>query len=195
MPTKTIDEPTSMAAIPAGLGFTTALALSENEQLEVEILDAKPSLIRALKKTIGAKLTDEEFLLFCAWCASKRIDPISQAYVFKSSNESAPAMGLRIDGMRALAMRTGDYLSREVSEIVEKDRDGKEVVIGARCTIVRKGMEKPVVEEAYFEEYRRKGIGWDQFPGTMIRKVAESKALRAAFPDALSGVYEPAEME
>ena len=53
----------------------------------------------------------------------------------------------------------------------------------------------PVVEEAYFQEYLKKGVGWDQYPETMIRKVAESKALRAAFPDALGGIYEPAEIQ
>jgi len=151
-----------------------------------------PAQVRVLLATIGKtkKLSIEQVQLYLTICARKHVDPFSDAYVFPDGD--GIAFGLRIDGMRALALRTGELVSRTVEEIMAPD--GK-TVMGARCTVERKGLSKPVVEEAYFEEYRRKGTGWDQFPGTMIRKVAEAKALRAAFADALSGVHEPAEME
>ena len=94
-------------------------------------------------------------------------------------------------------MRTGDYIRREVELFVVPEGDRKGEIYGAVARIWRKGMDAPVVEEALFSEYRapNKGFGWNQYPETMIRKVAESKALRAAFPDALSGVYEPSEID
>jgi RecT family len=128
-------------------------------------------------------------------CARKGIDPFTQAYAFPQE-DGGLAFGLRIDGMRALAMRTGEYLSREVETLLSPpDTEGRKTLIGAKCTVSRKGMTTPVVEEAYMAEYAQAGRGWQKYPETMIRKVAESKALRAAFPDALSGIYEPAEME
>ena len=48
-------------------------------------------------------------------------------------------------------------------------------IVGARATIQRKGMEKPVVEEAYLQEYDTGQFLWGTHKETMIRKVAESK--------------------
>ena len=175
--------------------LATALAekaIPEDVQLAVDVSGLSPALVRTLQRTVCAKLSADQLLLYLAICQRKDVDPFSGAYAFPNP-DGGLAFGLRIDGMRALAMRTGDYLSRKVEEIADPKDPGK--IIGARCTIARKGMVSEVIEEAYFSEYDRGGMGWKQFPITMIRKVAESKALRAAFPDALGGVYEPSEME
>ena len=181
-------------------GAATALAVGlagQKEQGDIELAVqaanniVTPAQVRVLLATVGKvkRLSIEQVQLFLTICARKGVDPFTEAYVFPEGE--GIAFGLRIDGMRALAMRTGQYLSRKVDSIVNEDGD----VVGARCTVERKGLTAPIVEEAYFGEYRKAGIGWDKYPETMIRKVAESKALRAAFPDALSGVYEPSEME
>lgn len=153
-----------------------------------------PIQVEVLKKTLCAKFTEEQMLLYLAICARKHVDPFTEAYGFPNS-EGGLAFGLRIDGMRSLAMQTGDYVRREVDTLLsEPDKDGKKSLIGARAKVWRRGMEAPIVEEAYMQEYDQGRLGWRQYPETMIRKVAESKALRAAFPDALAGVYEPAEI-
>ena len=164
--------------------------------LAVEAAEQKvtPAQVEVLKRTICAKLTTDQLLLYLTTCARKGVDPFTEAYAFPNS-EGGLAFGLRIDGMRSLAMQTGEYIRREVETILgEPDQEGKRELIGARAKVWRSGMEGPVVEEAYVAEYGHRGPGWDRFPETMIRKVAESKALRAAFPDALAGVYEPAEI-
>jgi RecT family len=150
--------------------------------------------VRVLQATICHKLSIEQLQLYLTICARKGVDPFTEAYGFPQE-EGGLAFGLRIDGMRALAMRTGEYLSRTVETLLVPEGEKKGELLGARATVSRKGMTSPVVEEAYMAEYYKAGRGWDKYPETMIRKVAESKALRAAFPDALSGVYEPAEME
>jgi len=184
-----VDEKTlPIAAAPVEAGFTTALSLTENEQLEVELLEAKPSLVRALKRTVGAKLTEEQFLLYCAWCAAKHVDPVGDAYAFPN-REGGIAMGLKIDGMRALARRKAKY-SREVELLLNEEGN----VYGAKCTIHREGDPAPFVSEVLLKEYR-KGGNWDVMPEVMIKKVSEATCLRAAFPDALGGFYEPAEMD
>jgi hypothetical protein len=149
--------------------------------------------VRVLKATICAKLSLPQLQLYLAICARKGVDPFTQAYAFPQE-DGGLAFGLRIDGMRALAMRTGEYLARTVETLLVPDGEHKGELLGARCTVTRKGMTSSVVEEAYMAEYAHRGRGWEQFPETMIRKVAESKCLRAAFPDALSGIYELSEM-
>ncbi len=163
----------------------------DSTELAVQVSGLSAPLVKTLRKTICAKFTEDQTLLYLAICAQKKVDPFTQAYGFPNS-DGGLTCGLRIDGMRALAMRTGEYLSRTVETILDPKDSAK--IIGARCTVSRKGMTSTIVEEAYMAEYFHPGRGWDQYPETMIRKVAESKALRAAFPDALSGVYEPAEM-
>lgn len=186
----------SATEIASERGMAVAGQRPEWVGLAVEAAEQKvtPAQVEVLKRTICAKLTTDQLLLYLTICARKGVDPFTEAYAFPNS-EGGLAFGLRIDGMRSLAMQTGDYIRREVETILgEPDQEGKRELIGARAKVWRSGMEGPVVEEAYVAEYGHRGLGWDRFPETMIRKVAESKALRAAFPDALAGVYEPAEI-
>lgn len=178
-------------SLASGLALAT---IPESVDLAVEVSGLSRPLVQTLRKTVCAKFTEDQTLLFLAICAQKKVDPFTQAYGFPNS-DGGLAFGLRIDGMRALAMRTGQYLSRTVETLLVPEGDHKGELLGARCTVSRQGMTAPVVEEAYMAEYACGNRGWVQYPETMIRKVAESKALRAAFPDALSGVYEPAEVE
>jgi len=160
--------------------------------------------VRVLQRTICSKFSIEQLQLYLTICGRKGVDPFTEAYGFPNS-EGGLAFGLRIDGMRALAMRQGAYTSRTVETLLIPDGEHKGELLGARATVTRQGMTQPVIEEAYMAEYSRKGFTdekghyhpsmWERFPETMIRKVAESKALRAAFPDALSGVYEPSEID
>jgi len=185
-----------MSADTKSLGAALAEATHpvSSMELAVQVSGLSAPLVQTLRRTLCAKFTDEQALLYLAICKQKGVDPFTQAYGFPQEGGGL-AFGLRIDGMRALAMRTGKYLTRVIEDVLDPKDPSK--VIGARATITREGMTSPVVEEAYFSEYDRPngGQGWKQFPITMIRKVAESKALRAAFPDALAGVYEPSEIQ
>lgn len=184
-------------------GAATALAMGVAASREAEdvqlAIDASgggvtAAQVRVLKQTICSKLTMDQLALYLTICARKKVDPFTEAYGFPSENGGL-AFGLRIDGMRALAMRTGEYMERKIETLLIPDGEHKGELLGARASIRRKGMLDWVTEEAYMAEYAKSGHGWQTYPETMIRKVAESKALRAAFPDALSGVYEPAEVE
>jgi RecT family len=192
----TTETPSLAESLAKGATGPTSLAVPADIQLAVDASGGTVTAaqVRVLKATICLRLSVEQLQLYLTICARKQVDPFQQAYAFPSE-EGGLAFGLRIDGMRALAMRTGEYLSRAVETLLVPDGEKKGELLGARATVTRKGMSAPVVEEAYMAEYYKAGRGWDKYPETMIRKVAESKALRAAFPDALSGVYEPAEME
>jgi phage recombination protein Bet len=100
-----------------------------------------------------------------------------------------------IDGMRTLAERSGKYDGREIEVELVKGPDGTENPVTALCRVYRKDWSRPLVEEVRFTEaVRRRQDGqptrpWTEMPITMLRKAAEERALRAAFPVQLSGVY------
>jgi hypothetical protein len=187
--TKAETTQTSLAAMPA------LREVPEDVALAVEASDrtVTPAQVRVLKATICAKLSIEQLQLYLTICARKHVDPFSEAYAFPQK-DGGLAFGLRIDGMQALAARTGQLRSVSVETLTHENPDKTKSLVGARCIIEREGLKTPVVEEAYMAEYAHAGLGWDTYPETMIRKVARAKCLRVAFADALSGIYEPAEI-
>ncbi len=112
---------------------------------------------------------------------------------FDSADKIHPFVG--IDGMRAVAERSGQYDGREIDVELAKGPDGREKPVKATCRVHRKDWSRPLVEEVRFDEaVRRRKDGqptrpWAEMPVTMLRKAAEERALRAAFPLQLTGVY------
>ncbi len=112
---------------------------------------------------------------------------------FDPADKIHPFVG--IDGMRAVAERSGQYDGREIDVELAKGPDGREKPVKAVCRVHRKDWSRPLVEEVWFEEAVRKRKDgqptrpWVEMPITMLRKAAEERALRAAFPLQLSGVY------
>jgi len=113
---------------------------------------------------------------------------------FRAGEKLTPYLG--IEAFRALAERSGVYDGREIA--VERDKDGHP--IRATCTVYRTDRTRPLVEEVEFSEacrYSAAGkptYAWETMPVTMLRKAAEERALRAAFPLQLSGLYGDAEV-
>lgn len=182
-------EPTTLAGAPikAFPNETLDLAVAVTHETTRPMTAPQAEVLR---KAVCPNLSDTQFLLYVTWCARKGLDPFLDAYAFPQANGGL-ALGMRIDGMRALARRAGPY-SRKIDLIFAPD-DAK-AVIGARCAIHRVGDPEPFVSEVLLKEYA-KGGNWNTMPEVMIKKVAEATALRAAFGDALGGLYEPAEVE
>jgi len=112
---------------------------------------------------------------------------------FDPADKIHPFVG--IDGMRAVAERSGKYDGREIEVEMARGPDGSEKPLKAVCRVHRKDWSRPLVEEVRFDEAVRKRRDgqptrpWVEMPITMLRKTAEERALRAAFPVQLSGVY------
>lgn len=130
-----------------------------------------------------------------------------------------------IDGLRVIAARSGRYRPDEDEPAFSYDPDAKGPTnpLGLEKVVVRiwigdgKGGWKPVSGVAYWDEFapisdewaqgedgRRKPTGkktldtggnWGKMPRVMLAKCAEAQALRKAFPEDLSGLYEGAELD
>lgn len=97
------------------------------------------------------------------------------------------------DGFLAIAHKMGNFGGIETQSVLKEvpyQANGKwgmkQDLVGI-CKVFKKGCDKPfVVEVAYSEYVQRKTSGeptqfWATKPDTMIKKVAESQALRKAF--------------
>ena len=69
-----------------------------------------------------------------------------------------------------------------------------ETLVGGWARVYVDGWEKPSFDEISFKEYDTGKSLWASKPATMARKTAIVHALREAFPDEFSGLYDSAEM-
>lgn len=154
----------------------------------------------ALKQTMCAQLTDAEFRVFLAACRRLGLDPMArQIYALKLDNRMTPQVS--IDGFRLISERTGKYAGMLGPYWCGLDGEWREVWLddkppaAAKVGILRRDFDQPVWGVARYKSYARNTTPWGKFPDVMIAKVAESLARRYAFPNELSGVYSPEEMQ
>ena len=171
--------------------------------------------IQLVKSQIAPGATDGQLALFIQVCRQTGLNPFArQIYaVFRNEysnghNEQRMTIQTSIDGYRLLAQRSGEYAGQEGPWWYDdKKREWVDVWLeeylpaAAKVGVMRKGFDRPVYAVASFRSYAaRKKDGslmamWQKMPEVMIAKVAESLALRRAFPAELSGIYTDAEME
>lgn len=159
----------------------------------------------------ATRVTDQELVMFMELCKHRKLNPfIREAYLIKYGNQAA-SMVVGKDVLLKRAQKDPTFAGMEAGTIVlTKDgqvvyRNGSfflqsEQLVGGWAKVYVKGYTVPISAEVTFDEYvGRKGNGevngqWAKMPGTMIRKVALSQALREAFPETLSQMYDSAEM-
>jgi phage recombination protein Bet len=140
-------------------------------------------------------LKKEELEKFFHIIEQTGLDPIrKQIWVMERSHKAS--FETSIDGFRLIAERTGKYSPGKPTEYIEEE--GKLVKATAyvkKMTV--DGTWHEVGEDAYFSEFGKNTSSpvWKALPHVMLSKCAESRALRRAFPDALSGLYTKEEME
>jgi phage recombination protein Bet len=153
-----------------------------------------------IRNTYAPGASEGEFEVLWEIAKARKLNPIlKQIYFVKrwaQGRGEVWAPQVSIDGMRAMAERTGKYDGQDEPEFVEEN--------GAvtKCTVrvYRKDWTRPAVGVAYFKEYVQKTKEgkptkfWNDMPHTMLAKCAESLAMRKAFPEDMGGLYTAEEM-
>lgn len=181
--------------------------------------------LQLIRRTIANDCNDAEFDLFMAAARSAGLDPFRKQIsplVFNKSKPDKRRMSIitTIDGLRVIAARSGRYRPDEDEPefTYDPDEKGPTNPLGITKAKVRVYIDnKPVTGVAYWTEFapiseewaqgedgRRRPTGkmvldtggnWGRMPRVMLAKCAEAQALRKAFPEDTSGLYEAAELD
>lgn len=177
-----------------------------------EKIKLSPTIIRKYLVSGDGNVTEQEAMMFLMLCKSQHLNPfLREAYLIKYGNSPATMVTGKdvflkrarrqkdFEGMEAgivvwnadgdLEERCGTYYSKEHEELV-----------GGWAKVYIHNFVTPIYCSVSLEEYMgRKKDGtpnsqWSLRPATMIRKVAQSQALREAFPESFGGLYAQEEM-
>lgn len=177
--------------------------------------------LKFIKNLINKDLEDGELLMFIAFANKLRLSPFTGeivAVVYKGDYGRTVTPIVTRNGKRVIATRTNELESLQVQAIYRKKVDvtspipdgsdekptvqSKYVLVepwedgelwGAKAVAIRNGKE--FLSVVSFKEYNTNKSIWLKKPETMIKKVAESQALSAAFPEILGGVYDESERD
>ena len=163
-----------------------------------------PERVDLLRRTFCKGASDDELEMFLAYCQRTGLDPFAKqvhAVMRWDGRAKREVMTIQvgIDGLRLIADRTGRYVPGRATEF-EYDAQGHLTAAIAYVKKLVAGEWHETAAKVYWEEYAQydkesKPLGlWGRMPRVMLGKVAESVALRRAFPADLSGVYAPEEM-
>lgn len=164
----------------------------------LQFTEQQEEMIRANFST-GA--TKSEFEVLMAIAKARKLNPLLKQVYFvkrkdKKLNKEVWSVQVSIDGLRAIAERTGAYDGQDEPEF--EYNDAKEIVL-ARVKVYKKGVSRPFVGVARWDEYvQTTEYGptkfWKDMPYTMLGKCAEALAIRKAFPEDSGGLYVAEEM-
>lgn len=188
---------------------SSALALAEYKMEGGQVLTA--DTVRNYLTSGNSKATDQDVLMFIELCKAQRLNPfVRDAYLVKFGNQPAQIIvGKDVFIKRASenpnfnGMKAGIVILDKNGDIKEREGALKlpgEELVGGWCEVHLKDKDFPVKSVVSFEEYaQKKSDGtlnsmWATKGATMIRKVAQSQALREAFPNELRGLYQQEEM-
>lgn len=164
------------------------------------------SLIKNYLVNGNGAVTDQEVTMFLSLCKFQHLNPfLREAYLIKyGTSPATTVVGKDVLLKRAMRSEKFDGLSAGVIVINNdgklEEREGtfvldNETLVGGWAKVQIKGYAVPFYTSVSMKEYSTGKSNWLTKPATMIRKVAVAQALREAFPEEMSALYDASEMD
>lgn len=177
------------------------LAVLENKS--VNIWEGEENL-KQIRKLFAPALTELEFIVFVEMGKLTGLNPfLKEIWAVKYDKTKSAQIFIGRDGYRKGAQRHPLYDFHSADAVYSNDEfvvdDGvvshrysikdRGVLKGAYCLVKRKGSTRATYVFVELDEYNKKQSTWKDLPATMIKKVAETQALRMAFQELFGGTY------
>lgn len=171
-----------------------------------EEVKISPKMIKDYLVAGNGQVTDQEVVMFLSLCKFQHLNPfIREAYLIKYGTSPATVV-VGKDVLLKRAMRSEKFGGLSAGVIVVnangeiEEREGTfvlpdENLVGGWAKVIIKGYEVPFYSSVSMKEYSTGKSNWLTKPATMIRKVAVAQALREAFPEEMSTLYEQEEVK
>lgn len=167
-----------------------------------------PEEIKLIHRTQMAGASPDDVALFVATCERTGLDPFARQIMPSSRNVNKNGSWVTvwnwlvtIDGLRKIAVDSGDYEGQEGPWWCGKDGAWKEIwtadtaPFAAKVLVHRKGFRTGLAGIARYDAYvQKKKDGqpnsvWSTLADHMTAKCAEALALRRAYPNEMAGLY------
>jgi phage recombination protein Bet len=174
-----------------------------------------PQIVQEYVVGTNADITAQEYKYFVELCKVRGLNPfLREAYLIKYSSNNPAQIVVGKDAIIKRAVMHKSFNGREQGIIIQKLsdesieyrkgtfklKDDKEKLVGGWAKVYRKDWDYPVeVTVAFDEVAQHKTDGtlnssWNLKGATMVEKVAVVRALREAFVEDLSGMYDSDEV-
>jgi phage recombination protein Bet len=167
-------------------------------------LEAKREIIKRMCIPEEFQKDETLFETFLEIAALRGLNPLMKQLYCIPRNKR-PSIEISIDGLRLIAARSGCYAGIDAPtwEQAPPLPDGTVLPFTATATVYRatQGQVFPYTATVFWDEFGKASYNatyqnnWKTMPYHMLAKVAQSHALRMAFPEETSGLYTSDEME
>lgn len=170
--------------------------------------------IELIGRTMMQGASHDDVLLFIATCERTGLDPFTRQIMPSSRNTNKNGKWVTtwtwivtIDGLRKIAVDSGDYEGQDGPFWCGKDGEWKEIwtksesCFAAKVIVHRRGFRNGLSGIAKYDSYVQKtkegkpNQVWQNLGDHMTAKCAEALALRRAYPNEMAGLYTDEEME
>lgn len=157
-----------------------------------------PEQIGIVQKNVAKNTTVNELAYFLNVCKTMELNPFNkEVWCYKDNKNNLLIFAGRdgflskaqknplFDGIRSIEIRENDHFVIDVlnnrieHKITEKQENRGQIVYGVAIVFRKNG--EPTIEIADFQTYNKSYNTWKTHPAEMIKKVAETHALKKAF--------------